>query len=264
MIQRILGWIGAVIMVMGPLAAEEMQGSNLIPSLGEAIPLEARGENVVFGEPVLISEHTLIPAGTVARAVFRIPRSSDTFEVRASARERLESSFSRMPTKIGGPTEQERAATLKQRVIEANMIGTLWSDPMAFRAILHRLDSEEFALIIQRPDVSDVEVVQFGFLDGLFLTEADGKVLVRGVVKESAAATAGLAVGNRVAMVNGQTWDEGLAGFQRLYVREKRAAIEAGQLFVLKIEGEGTPDADFSVPLPRSLGTTGFFDGVDP
>ncbi|GAB4253268.1 MAG: hypothetical protein OHK005_20540 [Candidatus Methylacidiphilales bacterium] len=257
---RSITFILCLALVM-PLSVEAIEtGEDLVPGLGEVIPLEKQNGRVVFRYATLLNPSAIVPAGSVARTVFTLPRPTDSDVRTLRHRDDKKAAYSaiKLPDTRAAPLSPEAMAA-QERALK-----TVWDDDMRFRSALLRMRLAEVRLIYENPRTGEIEAQSFTFPENLFLAEVDGAVTVLAVGSGSRAERLGLKTGARITAINGKPLDNGLASFQRLYLPEKNASQEAGQPLVFStiLPGETTPQ-DVAFPQVGATQVHDFFNAVD-
>ncbi|MFQ3671707.1 MAG: hypothetical protein SNJ84_09650 [Verrucomicrobiia bacterium] len=247
-------WIGS----MTSLAIET--GEDLVPGLGEVIPLETRDGRVLFRYATLVNPTAIVPAGAVARTVFTLPRptDADVRSIRHRADKRVAYSANKLPdTRALDQSPEAKAA-------EERALRTVWNEDMRFRSALLRMRLADLRLIYENPLTGTIEAQGFTFPENLLLAEIDGTVTVLAVGVGSRAERLGLKNGAKLRAINGKPLHSGLSDFQKLYLPEKNASRDAGRPLVFQVSFPGEVEPrDIAFPQVGATQAHDFFNATD-
>lgn len=254
--------IAVVLVLCGSVpgsAAAISTGEDLTPGLGEVIPLEKRGGQVVFRHATLLNPAAVVPAGAVARTVFFIPRPTDADVRLFRHREDKKAAYSAQKL----PDTRALDQSPEVKAAEERAQRTVWDDDMRFRAALQRMRLAELRFIYEDP-AGNIKAEAFSFPENLFLGEIEGIVTVLAVGTGSRAERLGFATGTKILAINGKPLDRGLLSFQQHYLPEKNAAAAANRPLVFTVEIPGqTERKDLAFPQIGAMQAHDFFNAAD-
>jgi hypothetical protein len=254
------------LIALGMIAASaQTGGSGMIPSLGEAMPLEARDGAIVLARPIALAPGRILPAGTIFRNAFRIPDAKEIARANQGRNSsKLEELYSGRRSGISAlegdtRTEFERALEFKARE-------PAWSDVRQMAAFLHALPADDYYVAVQSTPEAKPEVVQLRFPEGLLLAQEPQGVRLLAVLADSPAGRAGLPPGSWIEAVGGTPIEGSLETFLRTLPRARRLGQESNGLLTLALRtAPGADIQNFSIRLPRSLSNTkDFFSDIQP
>ncbi|MDR1304681.1 MAG: hypothetical protein LBK76_05605 [Verrucomicrobiales bacterium] len=233
-------------------AQEDALLSPFDPSLGLAMPLRQGDEQVLVTQKFLLNHNVIISAGDQLRVIFPRPEVIDRDVRMKNSRKNLENTFSRQPSKIGNPNEEQTQSAIYRAALD-RATKTVWKHELFTRGYLDRMELTNNILVFQHPGAEQLTVDLLSFPQDLFLGETDGQIVVLAVRKGSQSQQLGIGAGATLTAMSGQPF-AGLEDFRDRYFDEKQHLIKQNQpltmTFILK--GETAP-RDITYKLPRSL-----------
>ncbi|NJK92274.1 MAG: hypothetical protein HC904_10820 [Blastochloris sp.] len=229
--------------------------SDLVPSLGVAFPLKKEGQQLVTRVPVLLNTNDILPAGTVLHRLFPKPQKEDK-DVKSRRVEDFNTDKYAAVQRFAienREVNKDKSAVLK--AAEDRAKGSPMTDELKFRALLHRMNIEEYYLAYDVAGEELRRLGQFDYPEGLLLGEENGRVLVLAVRKGSVPEGQGIVAGAVLKELNGVEL-KSLEDFRNRYFTEKeerKKRFESLSLGFLR-EGE-TALKVVEVEVKRSLGT---------
>jgi|GEM_PF-4712269 len=242
-----------------PASSPVQGGSGMVPSLGEAMPLESREGAIVLSRPIALAPGRILAAGTIFRSAFRTPTPKEIQRANQGRNSsELEKTYSGRRTGISALEGDTR--TEMERALEFKAAEPAWSDPLQLAAFFHTLPADDYFIAIQSSPEAKPEVLQFKFPDDILLAQADAGVEVRAVRPDSAAGRSGLQAGMLIDTVGGTPTGGSLAAYLQALPRARSAGQESGGHLQLTVRDspEATP-RPIAIRLPRSLSNTDDF-----
>jgi C-terminal processing protease CtpA/Prc len=226
----------------------------LEPSLGVAFPVKLENEKLVLTSPVLMNMNDLLPEGTILHKLFPKPRKDDKDVKNRKNKDFNTDKYAAVQRFAIENREVDPNKTAVMKAIEDRAGGDGMVDEMKFRAMLHRMNIEEYYLAYDLPGSNERRLGQFEYPEGLFLGEQQGSVMVLAILNDSKAQKLGIEAGSRITALNGKPL-KSLKDFRDRYFTEKEQRKGQGKDLSMTVVsvGQTTPrEVEFNVR--RSLG----------
>lgn len=243
-----------LLMALAPVLRAQTPGpSNMDPSLGIAMPIELRNDQVILSRSIALAPSRLIPAGTILRNAFRIPEAADIKRATQGRKTtELEKTYGGRRTGISALDPDTR--TEFERTLAFLAKQSPWNDLQRFRAMFHALPTDQYFLTLQATPDATPEPLQLSFPLDLLLAQENNSVRVLAVTLDSAAARAGITPGSIILTIGSTPVQGSLDTLLKALPRERRTAQQSTGQLSLTIQQ--TPDASprtVHLRLPRSL-----------
>ena len=241
----------------GLLSQRGLQAQAVLkPSLGVSFPVKEDKTGLVLTSGVLINMNDLLPAGTVLHKLFPKPKKDDK-DVKTRKIKVYDTGKYQVKQRLAIENlenDLDKSAMIK--AVEDRAGGDAMTSELKFRAMLHRMNIEDYYLAYDLPGAKERRIGQFDYPEGLFLSEQNGKIIVLSVVDESLAQKIGVEPGSRITAMNGKDLLS-LDDFRARYFTEKEGKKAAGGTLSMSVVPPGQTEArELEFKVRRSLNNT--------